>query len=66
MTYETPTAINPNNQPLVNQLCGECRAYIAASRAAPIPDAFSLNIHQLFVPTGTPINYLASYFNNII
>jgi hypothetical protein len=66
MPYEAPTAINPQDQPLVNQLCQECRALIAASRSAPVPVAFSQNIQQIFILTGVSETYLASYFNDVI
>jgi hypothetical protein len=63
MTYETPTAVNPQDQPFVTQLCQECRAYIAA-RDPSLINAISQNIQQLFVLTGN--SHLASYFNDVI
>jgi hypothetical protein len=65
MPYESPTATNLRDQPLVNQLCAECRSYIAA-RDPSLTTAISQNIQQLFVLTGLTAPYLAPYFNDVI
>jgi hypothetical protein len=65
MTYDIPTAINARDQPLVTQLCEQTRAYIAA-RDPSLTTVISQNCLQIYALTGTPMNYLAPVFSDVI